>query len=51
MADRVDIGLLFVFWQGSDLRAQVVNGVGHDVGQPRSQCPDDYVGECGLFLG
>ena len=50
MPDLVDAGLLSVFRQGGDVGAQVVDGVGNDVGQPRSQGSDDYVGECGLFL-
>ena len=32
VADRVDIGLFCVLWQGGDLSAQVIYGIGHDVG-------------------
>ena len=51
MPNLVDTRFLLILRQGGDVGAQVVNGVGNDVGQSRSQGPYDDVGEGGLLLG
>ena len=51
MANLVDTGLLSVLWERSDVGAQIVNGVGNNIGEPCSQCSDDNISKCRLFLG
>ena len=51
MPNLVDTRFLLIFRQGGDVGAQVVNGVGNDIGQSRRECSYDDIGEGGLLLG
>ena len=51
MSNLMDTRLLLVFGQRSNIRPQVIDRIGNNVGQAGRQRPDNHIGKSGLLLG